>query len=122
MCLSYHGCPPFIRLSCQRHVLQPRAFAASALAYHIAYRPYARPSPTPSSTDPMPAGIGSVGDCVGEGHLARKLEAPDGQNTGGAHTRNPSPYSTCRWFGPTEGEKRWERQRQVLHANARRHT
>ena len=31
----------------------------------------------------MSAGIGSVGDGVGEGHLARKLEAPDGQNTGG---------------------------------------
>ena len=57
-----------------------------------------RPSPTTSPTDPMPRqlnswlrGTGSVGDGVGEGHLARKLEAPDGQNTGGTHTRNPAP-------------------------------
>jgi hypothetical protein len=55
----------------------------------------ARPRPTASPTDPKPAGPRTVGRPYTR-HLARKLEAPDGQNTGGTHTRNPPPIESLR--------------------------
>jgi len=88
--------PPCQHLSC----LPCRARAAHAT------RGRQQPQPSPcgprlrhrlltlcrvSSTNVWLRGTGSVGDGVGEGHLARKLEAADGQNTGGTHTRNPAP-------------------------------
>jgi len=53
------------------------------------------PSPTTSPTDPMPAGPRTA-DRPYTRHRARKLESPDGQNTG-THTRNPSPYACMAW-------------------------
>ena len=58
------------------------------------------PSPTPSPTDPVPAGPRTAGRPWTR-HLARKLGFLDAQNTRGSHTPSPSP-SPLRWvlLGP----------------------
>ena len=77
---------------CLRHrllTLYARPCPGRFLARHA-------PSPTPSPTDPVPAGPRTR-------HLARKLGIPDGQNTLGPHTPPPSLSSACVILSPQSG-------------------
>ena len=59
-------------------------------------------SPTPSLTDPVPAGPRTAGRSRTR-HLARKLGILDAQNTRGSHTPPPSPSFACVILSPRSG-------------------
>ena len=61
-----------------------------------------RPSPTPSPTDPVPAGPRTAGRRRTR-HLARKFGNLDAQNTRGSHTPPPSPSFACVILSPRSG-------------------
>jgi len=60
------------------------------------------PSPTPSPTDPVPAGPRTAGR-LRTRHLARKIGNLDAQNTRGSHTAPSPPFSACDQLIPQNG-------------------
>ena len=102
-----------LRLLCFVKFGLPRLLIVVALLLHLGrdtmrHQPLAgtstdaslfAPSPTPSPTDPVPAGPRTAGRPRTR-HLARKLGILDGQNTRGSHTA-PSPlFFACAWIAP----------------------
>ena len=79
-----------------RCALLTRVFTTSTQVFPLA------PSPTPSPTDPVPAGPRTAGR-LRTRHLARKVGILDAQNTLGLHTPSCPPFFACVILPPRSG-------------------